>query len=187
MDIRIESPFPFEAIPRVWAWISPFKEKVADDFSPQTLGAFVEHMASRWGREKSWAIYADGELGGLILFEKLNSWLGTAHVLLKPDFQGKGIAVKACRQAVGEMFEEGVGKLEFQVLSGNLSIGSLLVNIGAKREGTYEGHTLTGGKPRDVWVYGLTKAAFEGRHHNVVSVQANHADEHIAEPAAADR
>jgi RimJ/RimL family protein N-acetyltransferase len=186
MQIELITPFPFESLPRVWRWIERFRGSVADDFAPKTLSEYVEHMASRWQEEKTWAIYGDGELGGLIEFQRFNLWLGTAHVLLKPDFHGKGIAVQACRQAVGEMFAQGIGKLEFHVLSGNVAIGSLLSNLGAKREGLQEGHTLSGGEPRDVWVYGLTKKAFEEKHH-VVSIQANHTDQHEQPAAAADR
>jgi hypothetical protein len=42
-------------------------------------------------RQKTWAVYGDGELGGLITFERLSPWLGTAYCLFQPDFQGKGI------------------------------------------------------------------------------------------------
>jgi RimJ/RimL family protein N-acetyltransferase len=160
MQVELIKPFPFESLPRVWKWCSDFRQKVADDFGPKTMDEFITHMRSVWDRQKSWAIYNDGELGGLITFERVTPWLGTAHVLLKPDFQGKGIAVQACRQAVGEMFEEGIGKLSFYPLGGNLAIGSLLVNIGAKREGTLEGQTLSNGKPIDIWMYGLTKEKF---------------------------
>jgi RimJ/RimL family protein N-acetyltransferase len=172
--IEVISPFPFEALPRVWRWIEPFKAKVADDFSPQDLEGFLAHMAHKWDRQKTWAVQGDGELGGLIIFEGLSPWLGTAHYLLKPDFQGRGIGVKALRLAVMEMFQEpGIGKLEFRVLAGNLAIGSLACNIGAKREGTLAGHTLSGGKPRDVWLYGLAKEDFEGKC-NVLSAEQHH-------------
>lgn len=166
MNIRVESPFPFEALPRVWKWLETFRAKVADDFSPATLDEFVSAMARKWDVQKSWAVYRDEELGGLITFERLSPWLGTAHMILKPDFQGKGIAVKACRIAIGEMFNFGVGKLAFFPLSGNLAIGSLLVNIGARREGTLIGQTLSGGKPTDMWVYGLSKQEFEEKSQN---------------------
>ncbi len=167
MEIRLESPFPFEALPRVWRWIETFRGKVADDFSPSTEDEFVSQMCSKWFRiscadsHKSWAVYADDELGGLITFERLSPWLGPAHLVLKPDFQGKGIAVKACRVAVGEMFEQGIGKLAFYPLAGNVAIGSLIVNLGGRREGKLEAHTICGGKPTDIWVYGLKKEEFE--------------------------
>jgi RimJ/RimL family protein N-acetyltransferase len=128
-------------------------------------------MAAMWQTEKTWAVYAEGELGGLIEFQRMSPWLGTAHMLLKPDFQGRGIAVNACRAAVAEMFAEpGLGRLEFRVLAGNLAIGSLVCNIGGKREGTLAGYTLSEGKPKDVWIYGLSKEAFKGNR-NVVTAE----------------
>ena len=174
-QVALVSPFPFASLPRVWHWIEPFRGKVADDFAPQTLEDFIAHVSASWKRQKTWGIVGDGELGGLILFERLTPWLGTAHVLLKPDFQGRGVAVKACRAAVAEMFGLGIGKLTFRVLAGNLAIGSLLVNIGARREGTQEAETLRNGEPADVWLYGLTKKTFEDKQY-VVSTSGRPAD-----------
>ena len=161
MEILVQTPFPPECLPRVWRWIEGFRHKVADDFSPKTLGEFVDLMTGK--DQRTWAIYADGELGGLVTFERLSPWAGTAHVLLKPDFQGRGIALKACRQAVAAMFALGVGKLEFSVIARNLAIGSLLANLGASREGTLRGMTLVGGQPTDVWQYGLLRKEFEAK------------------------
>jgi RimJ/RimL family protein N-acetyltransferase len=168
VKIEVTSPFPFEALPRVWRWIETFREKVSDDFSPRDLKSFLESMARRWDRQKTWAVRAGDELGGLVIFERRTEWLGTARYVFKPDFQGKGLAVKACRAAVAQMLAEpGIGKLEFHALAGNLAIGSLVCSLGAKREGTLEGHTLCGGKPTDVWLYGLRKEAFEETTHGI--------------------
>ena len=161
MNIELTTPFPFESLPRVWRWIEPFRAKVADDFSPRDEHQFIAHMVEKWEGQKTWAIYRDSELGGLITFEKLSPWLGTAHLLLKPDFQGKGISLPVCKQAIAAMFEEGVGKLEFYPLAGNLAVGSLIVNLGAQREGRLRAHTVCDGKPTDVCVYGLLKEEFE--------------------------
>lgn len=161
MDVAVRSPFPFEALPRIWRWIEPFRAKVSDDFSPQTLDAFVAAMAAKWDQQKSWAVSVDGELGGLMTFERLSPWLGTAHCVFKPDFQGRGVAVKACRAVLAEIFAEGIGKLAFYPLAGNLALGSLLIQLGAKREGKIEAYTLCGGKPMDAWMYGLSKEGFE--------------------------
>ena len=191
MDVAVSSPFPFEALPRIWHWIEGIRHKLADDFSPQTLGEFVSAMAAKWEQQKSWAVYADGELGGLITFEELSPWLGTAHCIFKPEFQGKGLAVRACRIAVGEMFAcSSIGKLAFYPLAGNLAIGSLLINLGASREGRMIGHTLCKGKPADILVYGLSKGDFERASINssrdrrgivdprVVSIRQAEADNH---------
>jgi RimJ/RimL family protein N-acetyltransferase len=161
VELAVDSPFPFEALPRVWRWIETFRERVADDFSPKTEAGFVDFMAARWESMKTWAIRVDGELAGLILFERVNDWLGTAHFLLKPEFHAKGIAVKAARAAVAEMFRAGAGKLEFRVIAPNVAIGSLICAIGGTREATQRSQTLQGGKPVDVWLYGLTKQTWE--------------------------
>ena len=104
-------------------------------------------------------------------FERMSPWLGSVRYLLKPDFQGHGFTLKASRLAVAEMFAEpGLGKLEFQVLAAPYcAMSSLVCALGARREGTLIGHTMSGGHPRDVWLYGLTKEVFEGNH-NVVSI-----------------
>ena len=162
MEISVTNPFPFEAMPRVYRWIEGFKNKVNDDFGPKTLGEFMETMAAKWETHASWAVSVDGELGGLITFERLSPWVGTAHFVFKPDFQGRGVASKACRIAIAEMFEMGIGKLSFYPLGGNLAIGSLLCNLGAKREGTLTGQTLVDGKPTDILIYGLLKENFNG-------------------------
>jgi RimJ/RimL family protein N-acetyltransferase len=167
VEIEVQSPFPFQALPRVWGWVERFRHKVADDFSPKTLEKFFEQMAGQWPRLKTWAIYAGGELGGLVTFERLSPWAGTAHVVLKPDFHGQGVALRAVRQAVVEMFALGVGRLYFQVFQGNLAAGSLIVNLGGRREGCLREHTLQDGKPVAVWQYGLLKSEFEERNRGI--------------------
>lgn len=166
MDISVIEPFPFEALPRVWRWIEQFRNKVTDDFGPRTLPAFMESMGAQWDGQRSWGVWVDGELGGLITFQQLSPWLGTAHCIFKTDFQGKGISLKACAIAVAAMFETGIGKLTFYPLAGNLAIGSLVCNLGAKREGTLVAQTLVDGAPTDILVYGLTKENFNAISHS---------------------
>jgi RimJ/RimL family protein N-acetyltransferase len=178
MDISVVSPFPFEALPRCWRWIESFRHKVSDDFSPKTLDEFVAVMAEQWPRLKTWAIYANDELGGLVTFERISPWVGTAHMVLKPDFQGKGFALKALRQTFGEMFALGVGRLHFDVLQGNLAVGSLIVNLGGVREGCLRGHTLQAGNPVDVWQYGLSKSVFEEKNCELLIRQQQQIVEH---------
>jgi RimJ/RimL family protein N-acetyltransferase len=169
VELRVASPFPTESLPRVWRWIEPFRQRVADDFAPQTLETFVEQTAAQWEGQRTWAVYGDDELGGVITFERISPWLGTAHVILKPDFQGRGLAVEACQRAVVQMFELGVGKLAFYPLAHNRAIGSLLVTLGARREGKLVAHTLCAGKPTDIWVYGLTQEAFDAHRRAVAA------------------
>ena len=178
MEVRLDSPFPVEALPRVWGWMDSFRDRVSDDFGPKDLDEFVRLMVERSASPgfKSWAVSTEGELGGLISFEKLSPWLGTAHCLFKPSFQGRrgGLTLRACRSAVGEMFTTGIGKLAFYPLAGNLAVGNLIVMLGGSREGVLKGHTLSGGEPVDVWMYGLTKESFE----HASSDSAIHSSDH---------
>lgn len=181
MEVSVESPFPFEALPRVWGWIQGFRNKVADDFSPHSLDEFIRFQKAKWDSQKTWAILGAGELGGLVTFERLNGWVGTAHLLLKPDFQGRGLAAPALRKAFSEMYASGVGRLVFYVLAGNLAVGSLIVNLGGKREGSLRGQTLQDGIPTDVWVYGLMKTEFEGKQYEL-STRLNQDHQQFLDP-----
>jgi len=163
VEISVTSPFPFEALPRVWRWIEQFRSKVSDDFGPTSLEEFMTVMRAKWDRQTTWAVSVDGELGGFIEFERLSPWLGTAHCMFKTEFQGKGVSLKALRIAFTEMFDTGIGKLAFYTFAGNLAIGSLVCNLGGKREGTLTAQTLVDGQPTDILVYGLTKENFNGK------------------------
>lgn len=163
MEIEVRSPFPFEALPRVWGWVSSFRDRITDDFSPKTLEDFLLMKATQFERNRTWAIYGDGELGGLIEFERFSPWIGQGHFLLKPEFQRKGISIKAARVASAEVFKMGVGKVIFQHMTNNMALGSLLINLGAVREGTLKNHTLCAGKPVDMALYGLSKESFEAK------------------------
>jgi RimJ/RimL family protein N-acetyltransferase len=177
MKIEVISPFPVESLPRVWAWTENFRARISDDFGPQTLEEFIDAMLMNEGQQKTWAVYADGELGGMITYQRLTPWLGTAHCVFKPEFQGRlpgsrlepriaaeprrRIAVDACTSAVREMFEQGIGKLVFYPLAGNIGLGAMLQRMGAKCEGQLRAHTLCGGQPKAMKVYGLLKQEFE--------------------------
>lgn len=173
MTLCVNNPFPFEALPRVWGWIAPFRERLFDDFGPKTQDEFVASMSARWPCYATWAIRADGELCGLMTMERLSPWVGNAHMLIKREFHGKGVAVKAARKVIAEMFALGVGKIAMYPLEGNLAVASLNCHLGAKREGCLQGHTVRGGKPCDVWAYGLSKEQFEAgeiRHRDAEAV-----------------
>jgi len=161
MEIEVISPFPTESLPRVWAWSERFRHQVSDDFSPQTQAEFVDAMLAAIDLQKTWAVYGDGELGGMITYQRLSPWVGTAHIFTKPNFQGNGLAPPALKIAFAEMFADGIGKLSFYPLAGNRAVGSLLINLGARREGCLRSQTIAGGKPIDMHIYGLLKEEFQ--------------------------
>lgn len=167
MRVDVVSPFPPQSLPRVWYWLSGIR---SDDFAPQTLDQFVDAMLDAIEHQMTWAIIGNGELGGMVTFQRLTQWVGTAHIMLKPELQGKGVAAPALRIAFGEMFETGIGKLIFYPLgsddgidgrSRGLAVGALLISLGAQREGTLRAQTLVKGKPTAINIYGLLREEFE--------------------------
>jgi RimJ/RimL family protein N-acetyltransferase len=144
----------------VWAWIQTFRDRVADDFGPQTLDEFVEHSLAEFQRVKTWAIYRDGELGGLVSFERWNPVLGTFHCLFKRELWGHQTTVPALRQVIGEMFDSGISKLALCMFADNRPIIALLRRLGAVPEGHYSRHTMRGGQLVDMVPFALFKEAF---------------------------
>lgn len=160
MEIRTESPFPEYAWPRVWSWIETFRHRVADDFGPKTLEEFVEQRMAAT-HEKTWAVYRDGELGGIVSFQALTPWLGTAHCLFKKNLWGFETTIPALRAVAEEIFATGIWKLTVMPFRDNLQIKGVLKRLGAECEGTLREHTVREGKPVDVLLYGLTRKRFE--------------------------
>lgn len=139
--------------------MSKVRSKLADDYGPRTLDAWVDQMGA--STEKTWGVYRDGELGGMLSFQRVSPWLGTAHCVFKPDFWGRAITRPAVESALREMFGSGIGKLSFAVFSDNRAIRSLLSEFGASVEGTLRKHTLRDGKPIDTVTLAIFKESFD--------------------------
>lgn len=140
--VELRSPFPAEDIPRIWAWIEPFRWRVSDDFSPKTLAEFVVHFRGVAERAaKTWAVYVSGELGGVITYERLSPVVGTAHATFKKSFWGQKTTLPAIDEAVNEMLADRP-KLSLPVIEGNKAMMGLLKKLGATQEGVLKAHTL---------------------------------------------
>lgn len=148
-EVILRSPFPAEDVPRIWNWIEPFRWRVSDDFSPKTLAEFLSHFSALASRGRTWAVYRGGELGGVISYEKLSPIVGTAHVVFKKSFWGRGTTVPALRLAGAEMLAD-VPKLSLPVFQGNKAMVALLMVAGAVQEGVLKKHSQRNGKPIDV-------------------------------------
>jgi RimJ/RimL family protein N-acetyltransferase len=146
--IEVVSPFPEFAVPRVWDWIETFREKVCDDYSPTTREAFVEQtLAQLRSGVRSWAIYRDGDLGGMVTYQAWNPRVGTMHTLFKRAFWGRSTTETALRTIGNDVFSSGVEKVTAYFFEDNHALRGLLRHFGAKREGWFEAQTIRGGKP----------------------------------------
>jgi RimJ/RimL family protein N-acetyltransferase len=159
--IEVVSPFPEFAVPRVWDWIETFRQKVCDDYSPATREAFVgQTLAQLASGVRSWAIYRDGDLGGMVTYQAWNPKVGTAHVVFKRSFWGRETTETALRAIAGEIFSSGAEKITAYFFEDNHALRGLLKRFGAKREGWFEAQTVRGGKPIAIEAVGLFKEKF---------------------------
>jgi RimJ/RimL family protein N-acetyltransferase len=159
--VRIESPFPRSAWPRVWSWVADFRARVADDFAPSTLEEFVAAQMELAVRQKTWAVYRDDELCGLVSFEPMNVVTGLSHALFRRDFWGRDTTRIALRMVYAEIFANGVNKIVGTPFRDNHAMRSLAVSLGARNDGILREHTKRGGVFVDMVLLGLTKGDFE--------------------------
>lgn len=166
MNIEVRSPFPIESLPRVWGWIERFRNRVVDDFSPATLNAFVEKSIEDAKQMTTWAVYRDGELGGMVSFQQWTPVLGTCHCLFKREMWGRKTTLPALQQIATEIFATGISKISMCVFSDNKAIIALVKDLGGVTEGRYRNHTMRGGKLVDMTAIALFKEGFENANTN---------------------
>lgn len=157
--VRLESPFPEYALPRVWTWCEQFRSRVADDFSPKTLDEFVAQAQATWTR--SWGIRVGDELGGIITYRAWSPVCGELHIICRKDFWGRERTDAAVVMAMADVFGSGVIKVMGVAFSENKQVRGLLKRLGFSREGCLRRHTLHRGKPCDVTLFGMTDKEYE--------------------------
>jgi len=159
-SVTVASPFPDHAWPRVWTWIQTFRARVCDDFAPKTLEEFVEQTLERAARERTWGVYRDDELGGLITFEQVNPVTGISHLLFKRSFWGEATTIPAIATVYREIFESGIRKICSAAFRDNYAILELARKIGAREEGLLRQQTQRNGRMVDMTALGLLKEDF---------------------------
>lgn len=164
--IRVESPFPEYAIPRMWRWLRSIGSwRVTDDYGPQTEDEFIDHWREMLGAEgcQSWGVYQDDELGGVITVQYVTPNLSTAHLLFNKTFFGAHITIPAAREVFDLVFQSGTTRIESYVFEDNGSILGLAKKLGAVNEGRLRKRTIRKGRPIDLIILGLLKEDFYKR------------------------
>lgn len=139
-----------------------FRARVADDFAPATLDAFVRQWRARQAvGQRSWAVLRNGELGGLVTFQAENTHCGVTHCLFKKTFWGHETTLPALRLVYASIFAEGYHKVASLAFADNVQILHMARRLGGDREGTLREHTMRGGAPVDMMIIGLTRTQFE--------------------------
>lgn len=161
--MTVSSPFPHYALPRVWGWIGESRRQTQDDFSVDTLNAFVGEweVADAAGR-LTWAVWRDGELGGVVMSRRINPVCVDSHCVFKRSFWGHGTTVEALRLVARDIFSSGeTQKITAWAYHDNHALLGLVRKLGFQKEGTLRQQTRRAGEPVDVVMLGLTKQAFE--------------------------
>lgn len=162
MDVRIESPFPEYAWPRVWTWMNQFRSRVADDFSPQTMEEYVETQSNRMHTGLNWGVYRGGDLGGAIWFEPGNPVNGIIHTVFRKDFWGRETTYPALNEAIEKIFEAGMIKVQAMFFADNHSVRGMAKQLNMRPEGLLRSTTIRNGTPVDMAIFGLLKEEFYG-------------------------
>lgn len=165
MAVRVESPFPAYALPRVWLWIEEFRDRIADDFAPQTRDEFVDQwaIAAADKTRKSWGVWRNDDLGGLVIWQPdpRIPGLGKSNAVFKKSFWGRTTARPALAEIYMELFASGVRKIQTAPFRSNNAVISLAKSLGARSEGVFERHTLRRGKWVDVARLAIFKEDFD--------------------------
>lgn len=160
MSVEVRSPFPEHSIPRIWGWMQRFRSRVADDFGPGSLEEFVDWFLG--ADQRTWGVYRDGELGGVVVIQPQNPIAVVSHCIFKREFWGRKTTRPALEQVYREVFDSGVLRIGARIFADNQAIKALALEMGAKQEGTTRDATMRGGKPVDMIGLGLLREDFYG-------------------------
>ena len=159
--VRVDSPFPLFALPRLWTWVQRVRRHVCDDFSPTTIEQFVEQWQGDMARGgRTWAVYKGKDLVGLISAEQLSPVVATVHLLFHKSGWGHDTTVPALQEVFRDVFER-AQKITALVFADNANVIGLARKVGAEKEGVLRAHTLREGRPADMVALGLLKEDFE--------------------------
>lgn len=135
--------------PICWSWLNRYYWKVADDYAPKTLQEFVDASISRGSR--NFGVYRNGELGGLIMFDRLSPYLCECHVYFKRSFWGWATTVPALQLARRwATTEGGYSKCTSPIFESNQLMVKLAERLGFIQEAFFRAHTTQRGKPVNV-------------------------------------
>jgi RimJ/RimL family protein N-acetyltransferase len=157
--IRVESPFPAHAYPRVWRWMEGFRGRVLDDYAPRTQQEFVE--ASLASGVRSWGVLDYGELAGIVTFRAVNPLRGVTSCVFRREAWRQDFTVPALREVYRRIFGEGYQKLSAMAFWDNYQLRAFLRELGAKEYGPLAAETRRGGRAVDGVLIELTKESFD--------------------------
>jgi RimJ/RimL family protein N-acetyltransferase len=136
------------------------------DGMPQDQASYVEHQMRRTGW-RTFGVWRDAELGGVVMFEPACDGVWSIHIILKPAFFGSG--ARAAGLGIERMFALGARKIISVILASNrLFVKGMGLRLGFVPEGCLRQHVMAQAKPADVLLFGLLKGDWHGADIGVV-------------------
>lgn len=152
--MNIVAPFPIEALPLMWKWLTEFRKEMVDDFSPQTYDELVEKCrADSEKGAKSYAIIHEGQIVGCVWGEPVGNDVFSAHLVFERDGLNPQEKLGATQAAVKQFFSEGARKLRWMTLSDNRAYRLFLRRLGAQYEGELKLETKQNGEMKDLMLF----------------------------------
>ena len=152
--ITIE-PFDPSDFPLLWQWCQAFWDSVCDDNVPRPQVEFV--MFKEIQGSTNFGVYRDGQLGGILSFDPINSWVCQAHVVFRKEFWGRDTTERGIQLGIELAWKIGYTKIVALVYEHNIRIKALIQAVGGKQEGYHVAQTRQNGKPVDMVSYGIFK------------------------------
>ncbi len=137
---------------RQWEpWAHAFDPDDADDtWDREQLRHFID------GNAIPAVLLHDGRPIGAVS-ARLDRYSGTGELgyWIDADMEGRGIAQRACRALIDDMFGQGIARAEIRTAAHNVRSIRLAERLGFAREGTLRSAVPVGSMRHDVAVFGL--------------------------------
>lgn len=133
-EVVAREPFPDWALPVLWLWIEAVRRRVADDYGPKSFDEFLADWEARRGSRRTWGVWRDRQLGGMVSIEPVNPDVVVTHAIFKRDFWGRQTTMPALSQVYTEVFRQGVNKITSMIFADNYEIRALALALGAVEE-----------------------------------------------------
>jgi len=147
----IYSPFPPADFPIVWRWLHEFPAANLDDFGPKDEADFIEMMHERAVKEKTWAVYHDGALCGIVSYLPVTKRDGMFHgICFTQSVHGKGVAKAAVYSVLQKLVRSGVDKVSAGFFADNPRVHRFLASLGGIDEGLLRRQTVRDGIEIDI-------------------------------------
>jgi RimJ/RimL family protein N-acetyltransferase len=156
--VNLVSPFPEANICDMHRWMRTAMIAQTDD-CPQDPAEFEARTREVLAGLQSWGVIdkTDGAVIGVVLIEPVGMLGAKSYIASARRAWGKGLMDEAARMVMKEVFGSGATHIQGWVLENNAPSKAFSKRIGMRLKNILPGHTMQGGRLRDVHVYEVTR------------------------------